>query len=84
MTCRIATFNPDEDFLPTVVVPERDILLVLDGMPADRMNGENVILWARAKADDASELFVAFRSSPEEIQVFRITDDDKEVQTICA
>jgi hypothetical protein len=72
-TQRVIRKDGFDGFLPTLCLPERDHIAVLEGVPEEKQPHIRSIslAWARDKATDQEEFLLAFREDDASFRVIR-------------
>ncbi len=79
MTYTVLEDTPLEDYIPTLIIPERAVLQALSGIPEeeeDRLR-EISLDWAEKTAQPNEEFLVAFRDGPGYFRIIRRMSDGK-------
>ena len=71
ITRRVIRKDGFEGSLPTVLLPARREVRVLEGIPADVAHEEAALRWADGTAQPGEEYLVAFKVSPSQFKVVR-------------
>jgi len=73
ITQRIIRKDGFDDFLPTLCLPERQHIAVLEGVPEEKQQEIRSVslAWARDKATGQEEFLIAFREDEESFRIIR-------------
>lgn len=69
MTRRIIAKDGFDDYLPTLVIPDRREVTVLEGMPPDVDAEAASRRWATSSVDRNEDYFLAFKIDPAQFKV---------------
>jgi hypothetical protein len=78
MTRRVIARDGFDDFLPTACYPGRNVVAVLEGVPAGIDVEQAALRWAARKAEADEEYLVAFKSSPDRFKIIRRVGGESE------
>jgi hypothetical protein len=71
-----------EAFFPTVCLPSRREVRVLQGVPPELDLGAETLKWARKIAQPAEEFFVAFRFEARRVKLIRVNGPEPEERVL--
>jgi len=71
ITKRVIARDGFDDYLPTALYPDRQHVVVLEGVPEGSDLESIALAWARKRAMGGEEFLVAFKISPARFKVIR-------------